>query len=186
MGPLSGFFSDDFVRDYLNQQGLGGIEIVGVTAQGFPDPEARLHATARIWTPRPDGSAGTMSQTFPALAMPGSTARAKSIFGLRRTTQFRLNVGISNPSEEVHRFRVTARINDVGGNTSVQYEVLVQPRSIDQRTVETGLQGLAQVLIENLTAGTATDWQGWASTIDNASGDAWSQIAFPTPTAIAP
>jgi hypothetical protein len=37
------------------------------------------------------------------------------------------------------------------------------------------------VLIENLTAGTSTDWQGWASSIDNESGDAWSQIAFPFP-----
>lgn len=177
VAALSGFSSEDFVDNILLQDGVGGIEVVGVTQDGQFDPDARLHATARIWTPRPDGATGTMSQTFSALVMPGSTARSKTIFGLRRTDQFRLNVGIANPSQTTHRFRVTVRI----GAENTVYETDLPPRSIEQRLAGGTAGGIAQVLVENLTAGTATDWQAWASSIDNGSGDAWSQMAFPTP-----
>ncbi len=74
IGPLSGVGSEDFVASVLLQSGVGGIEFVGVTETGQFDQNARLHITSRIWTPRPDGGSGTMSQTFPALIMPGSTA----------------------------------------------------------------------------------------------------------------
>lgn len=181
LAPLSGFTSEDFVTNVMLRSGVGGIEVVGVTAGGQFDPEARLHVTSRIWSPRPDGGDGTMSQTFPALIMPGSTARGKSVFGVRRTEQYRLNVGITNPSQTVHHFRVTAAVATTTGLQNVQFELDVQPRSIEQRLVNglTG-EGTVQVLIENLTVGTATDWQGWASSIDNDSGDAWSEMAFPT------
>jgi hypothetical protein len=181
LGALSGFFSDDFVDNILLQDGVGGIEVVGVTQEGQFDPDARLHATARIWTPRPDGAAGTMSQTFPALVMPGSTARSKTVFGLRRSADYRLNVGIINPAQTAHRFRVTVRIATATGGENLVYETELAARSIEQRLAGGTATGIAQVLIEDLTAGTATDWQGWASSIDNASGDAWSQMAFPTP-----
>ncbi len=180
ISPLSGFGSEDFVTNIMLQSGIGGIELVGVTAGGLPDPDARLHVTSRIWTPRPDNGAGTMSQTFPALIMPGSTARGKSMFGIRHSGQYRLNVGITNPAQTVHRFRVTTLLATATGLVTTQFELDVQPRSIEQRVVNVTGDGAAQVLIENLTVGTATDWQGWASSIDNSSGDAWSQIAFPT------
>lgn len=178
----SGFSSEDFVAAVMIQEGVGAIEFVGVTEQGQFDSGARLHVTSRIWTPRPDGGSGTMSQTFPALIMPGSTARTKSLFGVRRSAQYRLNVGIANPSDGVHRYRVTARLATASGAENAQFEVDVNPRSIEQRNVA-GLtqEGIAQVLIEDLTDGTAVDWQGWGSSIDNASGDAWSMIAFPLP-----
>ena len=181
LGPLSGFSSEDFVTNIMLQSGVGGIEVVGVTDSDQLDPDARLHVTSRIWSPRPDDGAGTMSQTFPSLILPGSTSRVKVVFGIRRSNQYRLNVGITNPAQNVHRFRVTASVSTQGGTETAQFELDVQPRSIEQRLV-TGLTGagVVQVLIENLTAGTATDWQGWASSIDNESGDAWSQIAFPT------
>jgi hypothetical protein len=180
VGPLSGFSSEDFVRNIMLQEGVGAIEFVGVTGEGQFDPEARLHVTSRIWTPRPDNGTGTMSQTFPALILPGSTARAKTIFGMRRSSQYRLNVGIANTAASVHHFRVTARISTASSAENVQFELDVQPRSTEQRSTALTQEGIAQVLIEDLTAGTATDWQGWASSIDNESGDAWSQIAFPT------
>ena len=181
LNALSGFTSEDFVTNVMQQTGVGGIEVVGVTAGGQFDPSAQLHVTSRIWTPRPDGGEGTMSQTFPSLIMPGSTARGKSVFGIRRSVQYRINVGITNPSQTVHHFRVTAAVATTTGLQTTQFELDVQPRSIEQRLV-TGLTsaGSVQVLIENLTAGTATDWQGWASAVDNESGDAWSEIAFPT------
>lgn len=175
-----GFVSDDFVANVLSQTGLGSIEFVGVTENGQFDPNARLHVTSRIWTPRPDGGDGTMSQTFPSIVLPGSTARAKTIFGMRHSAAFRMNVGISNPSPIAQRFRVTARIATTTVDETSVYEVTVAARSMDQRPV-TGLTrtGVAQVLIENITTGEVGDWQGWASTVDNGSGDAWSQVAFP-------
>jgi hypothetical protein len=179
MSPLSGIGSEDFVGSVLLLSGVGGIEFVGVTQGGQFDPDARLHVTSRIWTPRPDGGSGTMSQTFPALVMPGSTARVKTVFGIRSSSQYRVNVGISNLSQIVHRFRVTV-INtpDIGFNPV--FELNVQARSIEQQ-VANGLfgDGTVQVVIEDLTTGTAIDWQGWASSVDNQSGDAWSQMAFP-------
>ena len=49
-------------------------------------------------------------------------------------------------------------------------------RAIQQVLLPGTASGLVQVLIEDLGGG-AGDWQGWASSIDNQSGDAWSQIA---------
>jgi hypothetical protein len=177
----SGFFSDDFVRTVMLQEGVGAIELVGVTSDGQFDPNAQLYVTSRIWTPRPDGVAGTMSQTFPAIVMPGSTARVKSVFGIRRTNQYRLNVGVTNPSQTTHHYRITARLNTGTSTENAQIEIDVQPRSVEQRNMTLTSEGVAQVLIEDLTAGTTTDWQGWASSIDNESGDAWSHVAFPLP-----
>jgi hypothetical protein len=181
IGPSSGLSAEDFVTSVMLQEGVGAIEFVGVTGDGQFDPDARLHVTSRIWTPRPDGGTGTMSQTFPALVLPGSAARAKTVFGMRRSSQYRLNVGIANPAQTLHHFRVTARISTGSTSETVQFELDVQSRSTEQRSAALTQEGVVQVLIEDLTIGTATDWQAWASSIDNGSGDAWSQIAFPTP-----
>ena len=180
LAALRGFVSEDFVANVLSQSGLGSIEFVGVTEAGQFDPNARLHVTSRIWTPRPDGGDGTMSQSFPSIILPGSIARTKTLFGMRHSSEFRMNVGISNPSPISQRFRVTAHIATTTVDETDVYEVTVAPRSMDQRPVS-GLTrtGVAQVTIENITVGDVGDWQAWASTIDNASGDAWSQMAFP-------
>ncbi|HYC61903.1 MAG TPA: hypothetical protein VEK79_20300 [Thermoanaerobaculia bacterium] len=180
LAALRGFVSEDFVASVLHQTGLGSIVFEGVTETGQFDSNSRLQVTARIWTPRPDGGDGTMSQTFPAIVLPGSTSRGKTIFGMRHSSAFRVNVGISNPAPITQRFRVTARIATTSVDETDVYEVTIQPRSMDQRSV-TGLtrNSVAQVLIENITPGDVGDWQAWASTIDNGSGDAWSQVAFP-------
>ncbi len=176
-----GISSEDFASSVMLQSGIGAIEFVGVTADGQPDPNALLHVTSRIWTPRPDGALGTLSQTFPALVMPGSTARVKTVLGMPRSSQYRLNVGVANPSETLLRFRITARIITATNSEVETFEFDVHPRSIEQRNVVMDLEGTSQVHIERIT-GTATDWQGWVSSVDNLSGDAWSQIAFPFPS----
>ncbi|HEX6096613.1 MAG TPA: hypothetical protein VF432_09835 [Thermoanaerobaculia bacterium] len=175
--PLSGFSSDDFVGEVLGRTGLGAIHFMAVTAQGAPDPGGLLHVTSRIWTPRPDGGAGTMSQTFPAIIRgEASPSILKVVFGQRRSSQYRLNVGVMNPASTTQRFRITAHISGAGTDTQTT-EIDVDPRSIEQITIGGTSSGTVQVLIENLT-GTAGDWHGWASSVDNQSGDAWSQIAF--------
>jgi hypothetical protein len=172
-----GLSSDDFVDRLLQQSGLGAIEIVGVTNTGALDPQAVLHVTSRIWTPRPEGGEGTMSQTFPAvIAGAAQAADVKEIYGMRRGAQYRLNVGVLNPSATTQRFRIVVTIEGPSGVNTEMVELDVLSRSIRQELVPGTSAGFVQVLIENITGG-AGEWQGWASSVDNQSGDAWSQIA---------
>lgn len=172
-----GISSEDFVSEILGRSGLGAIEFVGVNADNSFDQLAALHVTSRIWTPRPDGSEGTMSQTFPAVVA-GSQGidLVKAVFGQRRGAQYRLNVGAMNPSSTTQRFRVTVNITGSGGTDTIALEFDVPARAIQQVLVPGTTSGNVQVLIEDLGGG-AGDWQAWASSIDNQSGDAWSQIA---------
>lgn len=179
LNPLSGFSSENFVNDVLNRDGIGGMQFAALTPDGAFDPNGLLHVTSRIWTPRPDGSAGTMSQTLPSVIGGDTTfAGVKAIFGLRRSTQYRLNAGALNPSGTVQRFRITAHISGGGGTDTQVTEFDVNPRSIQQVTIGGTSSGTVQVLIENITGGAGGDWHGWASSVDNQSGDAWSQLAF--------
>lgn len=174
----SGFSSEDFVGEILGRTGLGAIMFVATNADGTPDPNGLLHVTSRIWTPRPDGSAGTMSQTFPAIVRGGaSPSILKAVFGQPRSSQYRMNVGVMNPASSTQRFRITAHISGGGGTDTQTVEIDVPARAIQQVTVGGTSSGTVQVLIENIT-GTAGDWHGWASSVDNQSGDAWSQLAF--------
>lgn len=177
----SGVSSENFVGDILQLSGLGAIDIQGVTSEGVPDNGALLHATARIWTPEPNDNngiddEGTMSQTFPSIAMPTAAATTKTIFGLRRSAQYRLNVGVVNPSATTQRFRITTYVfsNPLDQST---FEIELPPLSMQQVNISGTSSGNAQILIEN-TTGTAGSWQAWGSSIDNESGDAWSQMAF--------
>lgn len=178
LNPLSGFASEDFVAEVLGRSGLGAIHFVAVTNDGTPDPNGLLHVTSRIWTPRPDGAPGTMSQTFPAIVRGESTPSIlKVVFGQRRSSQYRLNAGVMNPASTTQRFRITAHISGTSGLDTQTTEIDVPARAIQQVTVGGTSSGTVQVLIENIT-GTAGDWHGWASSVDNESGDAWSQVAF--------
>ena len=170
-GPLSD--QADFVGQFLQTTGLGGIEFVGVTDQDVFDSNAQLHVTSRIWTPRPDGAAGTMSQTLPAIVGGQPNASLKALFGLRRSSQYRLNAGVMNPASTTQRFRFTVAVS---GLITDIFELDVPPRSIRQELVPGTSSGFVQVVIENIGGG-AGEWQGWASSVDNQSGDAWSQIA---------
>lgn len=176
-----GFSSDDFVDRLLLQSGLGAIEIVGVTNTGALDPQAVLHVTSRIWTPRPEGGDGTMSQTFPAVIAGASQASdVKDIYGMRRGTQYRLNVGVLNPSVTTQRFRIVVTIDGPSGVNTETVELDVLSRSIQQVLIPGTSTGVAFVRVEDLGGG-AGDWQTWASSVDNQSGDAWSQMGFARP-----
>ena len=176
-----GLASDDFVDRLLLQSGLGAIEIVGVTNTGALDPQALLHVTSRIWTPRPDGGEGTMSQTFPAVIAGASPAsNVKEIYGMRRGSQYRLNVGVLNPSASAQRFRVVVTIDGPSGVSVETVELDVPSRAIQQVLIPGTGTGVAFVRVEDLDGG-AGDWQTWASSVDNQSGDAWSQMGFARP-----
>jgi hypothetical protein len=179
--PGRGFSSEDFVDRLLLQSGLGAIELVGVTSTGAADPQALLHVTSRIWTPRPDGSEGTMSQTFPAVIAGASAASdIKDIYGMRRGNDYRLNVGVLNPSATTQTFRVLVTIEGPAGVSVETIDLTVPSRAIQQVLIPGTGSGVATVRVEDLGGG-AGDWQTWASSVDNKSGDAWSQMGFAKP-----
>ena len=175
----SGFFSEDFVTNVLQQTGIGSIEIQGVDAEGVFDPQGRLYATSRIWTPQP-GTTGTVSQSLPVLT--GTIAvgqRTKWIFGVRRDERYRLNVGILNRNPVAVRFRVQT----IGSNPQGVGEVLevdLPPVSMLQFNMPGASAGSFQVIVENLTENGGA-WETWASSVDNVTGDAWSMIGFYPP-----
>jgi hypothetical protein len=182
MGARSGFSSEDFVANILGVSGLGAIEIIAVTANGTPDLNGELHATSRIWTPTPNATEGTMSQTFPALVVSNVANQTKWIFGVRRDSRYRLNAGVTNTATIAQRFRITT----IGSQTTTgeSMEVEVPARGVQQVNLQGAANGTFQVIVQNIsTNGTGTSWQAWASSVDNFSGDAWSQVAFPAPTA---
>jgi hypothetical protein len=172
-----GLSSENFVANRLQQTGIGSIDIIGVTADGTFDPEAQLRATSRIWTPQPNVANGTMSQSFPSIVLTSSQNPVKWIFGVRRSEQYRLNVGVSNPAAVAQRFRVTA-VGETGTTEVVEFEV--PSMSMEQRGIA-GTGGLTQIVVQNISSPFAGTWQAWASSIDNVTGDATSEMAFPAP-----
>jgi hypothetical protein len=178
IAAASGFFSEDFVANVMEQTGLGAIQIVGIRSDGQPDVDARLYATSRIWTPHPVAG-GTVSQTFPTLTMTTrSDAPPKWIFGVRRDDRYRLNVGIVNYSGIKQSFTVqTGSGGPVPGGETVLIQV--EPFSIVQAGITGQAQGAFQIIVRN-DSGSAL-WDAWASSIDNVTGDAWSEIAFNIP-----
>lgn len=169
----SGVSSTDFVRNFLFQTGLGSIDIRGVDEENDLDPGARLHAAARIWTPEPNVPNGTTSQTLPAI-IPTEGRAVQAIFGVRRSAQHRLNVGVVNPNPTLQRFRITV-LTSTGATEVRQLDL---PAFSMNQTQMPGTTDVVQILIENITSANAY-WEGWASSIDNVTGDAWSQMAFP-------
>jgi hypothetical protein len=176
IGPRSGVASEDFVRNVLQLTGVGAIDIIAVNADNALDPLGQLHATARIWTPQPNVAGGEMSQPFPALVFTSSQPAVKWILGMRRDPQHRLNVGVVNPSSTTQRFRVTV----LGGTTSTaEFEV---PAQAVRQWPMPGENYVAQIIVQNITgSGASTSWHAWASSVNNITGDAWSQTAFAAP-----
>ena len=176
-----GLSSDDFVDRLLNLSGLGAVEVVAVTNTGAFDPAGVLHVTSRIWTPVPNGGDGTMSQTLPAVVAGQSTsANVKAVFGMRRGAQYRLNVGVMNPASTTQRFKVEVTILGPSGVEVETVEFDVRARAIEQVNIPADSTGVATIVVEDLGGG-AGDWLTWASSIDNQSGDAWSQLGFAYP-----
>ncbi|HEX8252333.1 MAG TPA: hypothetical protein VF846_04215 [Thermoanaerobaculia bacterium] len=170
--------SGNFVTNVLNQSGLGAIEVIGIDAAGNVDNAAMLHVTSRVWTPAPNAPQGELSQTFPAIVMTSNTGQRKTIFGMHRGDEFRYNVGIVNPSSTAQTFRIT--IVTQFGNPQV-VETTLQPFSMYQANMP-GNEEVLQTVIENITTqNISTTWQAYGSSVNNFSGDAWSQMAFPLP-----
>lgn len=177
IGPRSGIVSEDFVQNILHQSGIGAIQIIGMNDAGA-DGNARLHASARIWTPAPDGTGGTMSQTFPAMVLSNAQlTNIKWILGVRRDERYRMNVGVANPSSLPIHVRVTI-VGTAGPSEQIELDL---PAGSMQQINLPGTAPVTQVILQKSVTTPDVIWYGWASSVDNITGDAWSQSAFPAP-----
>jgi len=169
--------SDDFVQEVMNRGGLGAILVNGIDATGAVDPDARLHATVRVWTPQP-GSEGTSSQSFSPIPLRDVVNEKLFILGHRRNEQYRTNVGIVNLDSGEHTFLVT-----VSGETPTlvpeEYRVTVPGFAMVQFPVTGAQQNQLHVDIEEeIVPGgpRLTLWTAYASSVDNVTGDGWTTV----------
>lgn len=172
--------SEDFVGEILHQTGLGSIIVTGVTGDGAMDAAARLTAASRIWTPQP-GTTGTTSQSLPAVPIAAiDSAEDVTIIGVRRDDRYRVNVGVVNLDPlrtQTFRVEVPSSILSLPPET---YDVTVPPLSMQLIALNALLrQPLAEVRVSNESAAAvrSESWIAYASSIDNVTGDAWSELA---------
>jgi hypothetical protein len=170
----------DFVRDYMNQSGLGAILMTGVTSTGSFDSSARLFVSSRIWTPMPNGAPGVTSQSFPAIpvsAIETGIATLYALGGADNPGNYRVNVGVVNlDSKNVQHFVVTVAISIFPQPT---YIFDLPPLTMTLISLGSGLDPLTQVNIQNTTpaATRSNQWIAFGSTVENNTNDAWSEIA---------
>jgi hypothetical protein len=173
---LSFVHSGDFVTEILGQTGLGAILVTGVTSSGDPDSTAALYVQSQIWTPQP-GTAGATSQSFPTI--PTNTINTKTaglLFPrpIRDVSTYRYNVGIVNldPAN-------TQTINIAIPNIIPFNVTLTVPPMGMQVALMSFANPFPELMLDNLTpsATKSNSWVAWGSTIDNITGDAWSELA---------
>ena len=171
---LSGIRSSDFVHDYLNITGLGAIVVTAVT-QPIPeavDPNGRLFVSSRIWTPQ-QNTTGTTSQNLSTVPVSTINTPAAAIFGAGGAdspNDYRVNVGIVNVDTSRTQMFVVAF------SSTEATTVVLPPRTMRQVPSAGAFTG-QQILISNVTTNGSNLWTAYGSTINNVSGDAWSELA---------
>ncbi|MGZ5477362.1 MAG: hypothetical protein ACXWH1_12800 [Thermoanaerobaculia bacterium] len=165
----AGLVSEDFVTSILGVQGLGSILIDGVNDSGAIDSSAKLHATSRIWTPQP-GSTGSTSQSLNVVPLSTIRTSGGAIYGLRRDERYRVNVGIVNLDAAA-----TVTFLVLIPRTTEAYSVTIPPMSMQQVALVNSANALSQINIG--TGGIDTVWVAYGSSIDNVTGDSWSELA---------
>jgi hypothetical protein len=175
----SGIRSTDFVHDYIGVSGLGAILFTGVTGTGALDTTASLFVASRIWTPQP-ATGGTTSQSFPAIPASTINTPAAALFavgGGDNPDNYRVNVGVVNlDPTNTQEFTVSLALQ-IFPPVSVSFTL--PPLTMNQVGLGSGLSGLTQINIQNTTpAATRSNlWTAYGSTVENTTGDAWSDIA---------
>ncbi|MEK6375253.1 MAG: hypothetical protein AABO58_21470 [Acidobacteriota bacterium] len=174
--------STDFVRDVLNVSGLGAILVTGITSTGAVDRTAWLRVSSRIWTTQP-GSTGTTSQSFPAIDTDTISTHLRACVsgagGSENGANYRVNVGVVNldPKKPQTFFAYI----DTGSGTPTGQTFIVPPLSMQQISMGNGLAPTTDIVIENITGQQSDAWIAYGSTVDNVTGDAWSEMAVPGP-----
>ncbi|MEO8215753.1 MAG: hypothetical protein ABI718_01605 [Acidobacteriota bacterium] len=179
MQTFNGLRSGDFVAEVLNQSGLGSILVTAVTNDGLEDPNGRLYAASRIWTPQA-GTTGTTSQSFPSVPFTSIDSPAATIFAMGAADdpdRYRVNVGIVN-LDPVNTQQFQIAIPTVLG-PSPTVDVSIPPMSMQQVAFGNGVSPTSQFsIVNNSPAGSRSNaWIAYGSTVDNVTGDAWSELA---------
>jgi hypothetical protein len=173
--------SEDFVQEVLGHSGVGAIVVTSAAGGGTLDSGGRLQVTSRIWTPQP-GNSGTTSQSLPAVLTEGIHAGIVAIFGLRRDDRYRVNVGIVN-LDPLHEQTFEVEVTQTRLSLPPEfYSVTVPASSMQQISLNAPLQQpLVAVDVVNTTAAAtrSSQWIAYGSSIDNVTGDAWSEIGTP-------
>ena len=173
---LSGIRSEDFVREYLAQSGLGAIVVTGVTSSGDLDPTAALYVNSRIWSPQ-TATGGTTSQSLPAI--PISTISAPDSAGFfpgPQSNNYRVNIGFVNldPKNE-QTFGIVYEFTPL----PFAFSVTVPPMSMQQLGLGS-VFGFEIILSNNTDSARKSNlWVAYGSIVDNISGDAWSELVAP-------
>jgi hypothetical protein len=160
---------NDFVATTLKTSGLGGLLVLAFDDTGKnTDTEAFIDGFSRIWTPQP-GSAGTVSQSFPAVSLFDAVGDFTAFaLGLRQDADYRTNVGVVNLDSVVHTWTITSL------NTNATMTLQVQPFSLSQTGVPASFAGSSGNLsLAYDVTGTDFTWSAYASSVDNLTGDGW-------------
>ena len=176
LNKLTGFTSEDFVTNVLNQSGLGAILVTALTPDGQLDLSGKLHATARIWSNQPGLSSGTVSQTFPIIALADINSPSRlNILGQRRDDRYRTNLGIVNLDPQAQTFRITVQAD---ARTEL-LSVPVPPLSMQQVSLTGPAAANLQIAVNNVSSGFQTArYVVYGSTVDNVTGDSWSSLGY--------
>lgn len=176
----SGINSEDFVAAVLHQSGIGAILITAQTDAGVTDGNAQLVATSRIWTPQPNAATGTNSQQFNGIPVSDINSGTLAMLGHRRDSRYRTNVGVVNLSGQVQTFRI-----DTLTSNGVETQTIDVPAQSFNQTSLPGTDSTLplQILVTNIsTTNRTTQFQSYASSVDNVTGDAWSSLGFNPPS----
>lgn len=175
----TGIRSSDFVSEVLHQSGLGSIIVKAQGPGGTVDTTAQLFVSARIWTQQPGTSGGTTSQSFPAIPVNTVNTPIAAFFGISSAdnpANFRVNVGVVNLDPNfTQTFFIT--IPSIVG-VPVGQTVTLPPMTMTQVSMGNGVASTSQIQIQNSTTGSSRSnfWTAYASTVDNITGDAWSEL----------
>jgi hypothetical protein len=175
---LSGIRSEDFVRENLGQSGLGAILVTGITSSGDVDSTAALYVASRIWSPQP-GTGGTTSQTLPTIPTTSINTPDAAVFSLgAQNGDYRANIGFVNVDPKNEQ---TFLLFFPLGPLPFVISVAVPPMSMRQVALGTSRFFGFEFLIQNGTDSSRRSnlWVAYGSTVDNITGDAWSELAVP-------
>ena len=169
--PYHWYEYGDIIANLFGLNGLGSLGVIAIDSFGNYDPTAHVDATVRIYTATPGG--GSASQTFESIAL-SDYGGSELIFGLRSDSSFRTNYGIFNYLGYTRTFDTYF---DGFNNVTAQSSLTVPPCSVVFTSVPS--RNFIGLLINVVPRDDGGGWYGFASSVDNISGDSWSVSARP-------
>ncbi len=182
MGPSTGLRSADFVSEVLGTSGLGAIVVSAMTSQsGSVDPTGQLYVKSRVWTPQP-GTDGTTSQSLPVIPATTIDTPYAAFFAVGGgpapddKSKYRVNIGIVNLDPMNAQ---TYSIFIPTPTLPIPVNVTVPPRAMMQVAMGSDHAPTTQYMVQNNTAAgsRSNKWMAYQSTVNNITGDAWSELA---------